>query len=249
MNIDMENYSVILSNNDIELLHKITEYLVNKVKLPELGHYKSTSDEDLWLKIVIQFCVVGGTRMIDNLIDNSSKYSEFKREIELNKLLSINKSDRLDHIGNTLKNFKATRFHQKQANKLNEILDISKIVRGGRIVLLEGLSYTQPFYEIRGKLMEKNRHFELKSASDFMINVGLSHDVIALDTRVVGILNKYFYLNVDTNKVQGNEKIYTSIEQALRQACKKINISLAHLDRMLFKFSNKNAISFIVEDL
>jgi len=201
MNIDIKKYNVTLSDNDGKLLHKITKFLVGKVELPKLGHYRSMSDEDIWLKIVIQLCVMGGTRMIDDLINEPSRYSEFKREIELKKLLSIKKSDRLNHIENTLKNFKATRFHQKQAEKLNEILDRPKIVQKGRVVLLEGLSYTQPFDEIRDELMERNPYFKLKSASDFMIEVGLSQDVIALDTRITGILEKHFYLNVVTNKV------------------------------------------------
>jgi len=86
--------------------------------------------------------------------------------------------------------------------------------------------------------MERNPYFKLKSASDFMIVVGLSHDVIAFDTRVVGILNDYFGLNLNVNRVQGSKTIYESLESALRDACERLGISLAHLDRMLFRFKD-----------
>jgi len=248
MNIDMKSYITTLSNKDIELLEKIRKYLAHKIKLPNLGFYESLTDEELWFKIVIQFCVMGGTRMIDNLKD-TEKYSEFKKAIELNKLLLIEKKDRLNNIDDILTNFKATRFHPQQAKKLVEILDKPEILHGGRIALLDGLSQAQPFNEVRDKLIARNPHFKLKSASDFMIDVGLSHDVVALDTRIVNILKKYFDLNVGLSKVQGERKVYISIEQALRQACKKISISLAQLDRMFFNYTGKNAISFIIEDL
>jgi len=249
MKIDMKTYTTILSNEDIELLDKIRKYLAHKANLPNLGYYRELSDEEIWSRIVIQFCVMGGTRNIDNVVKDISKYSEFRKEIGLNRLLSLNRKNRLNYIETILRKSKATRFPSRQAKKLDEILDNPEIIQSGRIVVLVNLSHTQPYNEVRAKLMEKNPHFRLKSASDFMIDVGLSHDVIALDTRVGNILKKHFNLNMDINKVQGNLKVYTSIEQALRQACEKINITLAQLDRMLFKFSGKDAISFIAEDL
>jgi len=237
------------ANKHIKVLEKINKYLSHKVKLPALGHYRSFNDEDLWIEIVIQFCVMGGARMVENLINDSSKYSEFKNEIGLNNLSSFKKSDRIGHIANILKTFKATRFHSQQAKKIDALFNNPKVIKDGRIVLLGGLSHTQPFNEIRDKLIDRNPYFKLKSASDFMIKVGLSHDVIALDTRIVGVLNNYFGLNLNVNRVQSNKIAYESIERLFRDACKKIKIPLAHLDRILFKFSGKNAIAFILEDL
>lgn len=82
-----------------------------------------------------------------------------------------------------------------------------------------------------------------------MIEVGLSHDVIALDTRIVGILNNYFGMNLDVNRVQSDKNTYESVEKVLREGCKRIGISLAHLGRMLFRFRGKDTIAFILEDL
>ncbi|MFB0544104.1 MAG: hypothetical protein ACETVN_00185 [Asgard group archaeon] len=233
---------------ELKSLEKIKRYLAHKVKLPELGEYARLNDDDLWLKMVIQFCVMGGTRMFDNLMRNETAFSGFKKEIGLNKLLSI-KKDRVKRIETVLKNYKATRFYSKQAKKIDDILKEIKVVDKGHVVLLDRLSHKQDFSTIRKELRKRNKYFKLKSASDFMINVGLSHDVMALDTRLVRILKDHFGLNIDVRKVQRNKKIYESIEEAIREACKEIGISLAHLDRIFFKYSDKNAISFIIEDL
>jgi len=248
MYVDISSCSTTLSDRDIESLGKIKKYLAHKVKLPNLGYYFSLSDEELWLKIVTQFCVMGGTRMIDNLINDEQRWNEFKTKISLNKLLSIRK-DRQNYITKILRDYKSTRFYEKQAKKIDELLKNQSVIKDGRLILLDNLSHKEDYEYIRRKLIERNPYFKLKSASDFMIDTGLSHDVIALDTRVVGILKKHFDLNVSLNKIQGNKKIYLSIEQALRDACKQLNLSLAHLDRILFTFSGKDAISFILEDL
>ena len=250
MDFDMKSYETYLSEEDIDKLEKIKKYLVGKVKLPKLGSYLSLNDKELWIKIVVQFCVMGGTRMIGNLEKDKIRYAEFKKKIDLNNLKLIVEGDRLNYIDNILKDFKATRFHYQQAKKIDNILKNPKVVNKGHILLLDGLSHAHPdFMKVRAELMERNPYFKLKSASDFMIDVGLSHNVIALDTRIVGILKDYFGLNLDVNRVQGNKTIYESIERAIRNACEKLGISLAHLDRMLFRFSGKDTIAFILEDL
>jgi len=248
MYFDIKSNKTFISKQDIEKLKKLKKYLIRKVNLPKLGYYLSLDDEELWIKIVVQFCVMGGTRMIDNLIENKKEFAKFKDQISLTRLLSI-KTGRIGFIAKTLKEFKATRFYNRQAEKIDSIMKNPRVVAGKRIVLLDGLSHKHHGRDVRTKLMRRNPYFKLKSTSDFMIDTGLSDDVIALDTRVVGILKEHFNLNLNLNRVQNNKAIYESIESALRKACGELGISLAQLDRMLFRFSNKNAITFVLEDL
>jgi thermostable 8-oxoguanine DNA glycosylase len=97
---------------------------------------------------------------------------------------------------------------------------------------------------VRDVLMERCPIFRMKSASDFMINAGLSHDVIALDVRVVGVLQRYLGYNLAPGNVQSRRRVYLSVEDALRGACERSSHSLAHLDRVLFKFSAMSALEF-----
>jgi hypothetical protein len=81
-------------------------------------------------------------------------------------------------IKSLLEQFKATRFHNKSAAKLILMLDTTSIFCKNRAVLLEGLSEKDDSILVRDELMKRNPFFKLKSASDFMIDIGLSHDVI-----------------------------------------------------------------------
>ncbi len=86
------------------------------------------------------------------------------------------------------------------------MLNNPNVVKNGRIVLLNGLSHENDYAYIRNELIKRTRYFKLKSASDFMISVGLSHDVIALDTRVIKILRDHFNLNVTQIKFKGMKR-------------------------------------------
>lgn len=101
---------------------------------------------------------------------------------------------------------------------------------------------------IRDELLERTKgFFKMKSISDLMIEIGLARNFIALDTRIVGLFNKYFKLNAKVDKIQSNERLYRTIEEKLQSVCKEIGIELSLLDRMLFRFANKSAIEYILE--
>ncbi len=128
MEINMNNYKTTLSDEDIRLLKKIkkcyekfygdldSKTRSTELDLRKLGDYSFFGDEDLWLKLVTQFCVVGGARMIDNLKANK-KWEKFKTEISLNRLLSIAK-DRQKYIAQIQKNIKLPDFIINRLQKL-----------------------------------------------------------------------------------------------------------------------------------
>lgn len=106
---------------------------------------------------------------------------------------------------------------------------------------------TNDYRVIRGALLQSCPIFKLKSASDFMISTGLSHDVIALDTRVVGVLRRYFGFNHEASTVQGRPSLYFSVEQALRETCQEAGRTLALLDRILFRYRGVSTLEFVIE--
>jgi thermostable 8-oxoguanine DNA glycosylase len=89
--------------------------------------------------------------------------------------------------------------------------------------------------------------FKRKSVSDYMITAGISHDVIALDVRVVGALKRYLGYETPVSRVQGSKKIYLSVEEALRDVCEEDRTTLARLDRTLFQFTGMSALRYVIE--
>ena len=74
-----------------------------------------------------------------------------------------------------------------------------------------------------------------------------SPQLIALDTRVVGILQKHFAYNFAPSSIQSQRRLYLSLEAALREFSNHQNMSLALLDRILFSFGNITAIELLVK--
>ncbi|MGM0573052.1 MAG: hypothetical protein ACQESL_04740, partial [Bacteroidota bacterium] len=190
-----------------------------------------------------------GGGMLENLMEDVDQFEQFKRRISLKYLTTV-KNKRIEYIAETLKDYKATKFYNKQAEKINALLDNTWVVNGSRFVLLGDIDHHQQDYaDIRKRLVSRNPYFRFKSASEYMIVYGISIDVMALDSRSVDILKHHFGLKVDSHKLQNTRYLYESVENGLRRGCEQIGIPLAYLDRMLFHYSAKNAVSFILEDL
>jgi thermostable 8-oxoguanine DNA glycosylase len=249
MYVNSEDYITYLSSEDTDKINKIAKILIHRIAFPQLGLYRLLSEEDLWFNLLLQFCVVGGADMLENLRKKETEFSEFKEQLSLRNLLS-GKDNRREYISKMLRNHKATRFYNKQAERVDAVLDNTSVVNNGKFVMLQGLDHNaMDYHQIRSTLMKRNPFFRLKSASEFMIETGLSIGVIALSTRVVNVLKDLFGLQLDSNKIQDTRTIYESVESALGGGCERIGLPLAYFDRMLFHYSGKDSISFILEDL
>lgn len=224
-------------------LRYVIEKLGRHTKTPELGRWKTLSDEALWSYIVGQVCVMGSAIPMETL-EREGRRPDFNKALSLSTLAA--KQDRVTYIAGQLKEFSATRFHKKAAQRLEAALGNANIVDSGRVVLLANLPEGKPD-EIREELLKRAESlFRRKSVSDLMINVGLSHDVIALDQRVVGLLNTHLGYNKTFDRLQSSRALYLSAEDCLRDVCKEAGVSLGTLDRMLFNFAGLSAIEYLM---
>ncbi|MCF8335601.1 MAG: hypothetical protein K9H65_03265 [Bacteroidales bacterium] len=249
MYISTANNKTYLSEGDIRKITKIAKHLIDRIPFPQLGLYKELSEEALWFNLVLKICAFGGADMLHELRKDEVRFREFGKMLSLSVLLR-KKDLRQEYIARILKEYKATRFYNKQAEKIEALLHNPEVISDGYFVLLRNIDHnTLSYQEIRNLLVSRNSYFKLKSASEYMIEVGLSIDVIGLNTRIADILGYHFGLRVSRSKLQNTRYIYESVEGGLRQGCEQIGIPLAYLDRMLFHFSEKDTISFILEDL
>jgi len=216
------------------------------VRLPPLGKWKSMTNNEVWSKLVSQICVRGSARGMDAINRNEQNRTAF---VEATSLEVWAKEDcNVDYFAGVLEQHGATRFHNVAAATLLEIVSCETAIRKKRVVLLEQLhSVPSDFKSVRAHLMDRCPVFGLKSASDFMIETGISDDVIALDTRIVNLLKEHFNYNLNVNRSSVSEPIYLSLEDALRKVCAEERVPLAMLDRMLFGFSATSVIDFVMK--
>jgi len=245
--ISKGNWLIEVTKEDKKKIACIVDQLKAKTELPRYGKWKNMSSEDLWEELLSQFCVMGSARLIEKLQANPQRYSEFLKKLSIETLSRV-KLNQEEYVATQLKEYKATRFHNKTAERIVNCLENEEIVKDGKIVFLEDLKKQEALDEdlMRNLLLEKLPFFKMKSISDLMITIGAARDVIAFDTRVVGLLNKHFGLNVRLDKIQSNAILYKLIERKLREICGELGIELSLVDRMLFKFSG-SAIDYIIE--
>lgn len=240
-----KNAKTVLSDADCEALSRIIDLFGQFVELERLGRYSTMSAQDAWMALVIQVCVMGSARHVGRIESDTAKRKQFEAAVSLEQV--GHQSNSLSYLRDTLRDFSATRFPQKSAERLMTVLQSSTVFQDGHLILFQGLSHTHDAIQMRDELIKRCPVFRLKSASDFMIGVGLSQDVIALDTRVVGILQNYFGYNLNPAQVQSNRRVYFSLEGALREFCRGKGVSLALLDRLLFRFSDIGAIELAIK--
>lgn len=196
------------------------------------------------LQIVAQVCVMGSARGMEAMGKDNERREEFEEATSLSAWEQRRFNQ--DYLAGVLRKFRATRFHREAAGKLRLIVDVPTAVKRSNVVLLKDLPKSRYPNVIREELINRCPAFKRKSASDFMITMGLSHDVIALDTRVVGALQQYLRYNFKAARVQGSKQIYLSVEAALRGVCKQVGGSLAILDRTLFQFTSMSAVQYVL---
>lgn len=226
-----------------KLLHLIDKLGAHTVT-PPLGEWKKLTDEALWSHIVSQVCVMGSARPMEKLRDRGQR-AAFDAALSLKTLAS--KPNKRAYIEGQLAKFKATRFKNKAAHRLTAAAATPSIVKSTRVVLFADLPRGGADV-IREELLRRSATlFKRKSVSDLMISVGLSHDVIALDQRVVGLLNARLGYNRKFSSLQASRSIYLSVEECLRGLSKEAKITLGTLDRMLFNFAGLTAVQYLME--
>ncbi len=234
-----------LTEADRGALEHLVRAARGRVRLPPAGKYKRMTADDLWLALVSQVCVKGSSRGMERIARDAARRKAFGDAVQASSLRRHRSVPR--RLAHVLAEFKATRFPMRSATTLAELLDTETVFAGDCLVLLDGLPTDGAVDALRTELRRRCPAFNMKSASDFMINVGLSHDVIALDTRVVGALRRYFEFNLPVSVVQSRPAVYLSVEGALRDACAELGVPLAQLDRAIFQLAGRTALDFVME--
>lgn len=126
-----DNWLIDVTDKDKKKFACIINKLKSKTELPPYGKWKSMESEDIWKEILIQFCVMGSARPIEKLQVDAKRYDEFLKKLSL-ETLSKMKSNRKEYIANQLREYKATRFHNKNAERINKCLENEEIIREGK---------------------------------------------------------------------------------------------------------------------
>jgi hypothetical protein len=99
-------YVTRLEETDRRILSEVVRLCKNRIKLRELGWYRTIDAEQLWQNLVGQVCVMGSARPLEKLHQDRERRAEFENAISLERLQHQN--DKEEYLARTLQAFKCT---------------------------------------------------------------------------------------------------------------------------------------------
>ena len=193
---------------------------------------KNLNPQNLWISLVTQYLVKGSSTPINRLMDNKQRYSEFLSQLSLSRFLKMNHQTREKVLADLFQSYKATRFYNTQARAIATFLDKWDEFLGV-------INSKNDSSEIRKELVNLIPGFNMKSASDYLITIGMASDFIAFDTRIQKIMeNKMGLTKREAGYIRRYPKVYESLEKEIISIIKQTGISLSQLDRVMYKMGS-----------
>lgn len=222
----------------IDEFRKIKEEFITKTSVPKQNNWKERTDNELWHHLIGQIITVGGSLPAEKFGDRD----DLKKEVSYGKLIEIENQSIIKKMLNKVLRQVGTRYASKdiekcrKTNALAHNLKILKSFKGPKKLL-------QRISEFKGKnsdlrkvkyLMKVFRFIQSKSARDYLMELGLVRNAVALDVRILNIL-KSMGIKVP-KEVESNSKTYDYVEKIiLERICDSLNLEGIEFDRMLYQ--------------
>jgi thermostable 8-oxoguanine DNA glycosylase len=236
-----ENWTIEFGRSDLVRCRKVITAFGPVVDVRARGWWKHASDQQLWEIFVGEFAVRGGVRLIERLEKDKKRRKQYRALISLRSLVTARtRSSRLHRAMRM-----ATRFWPDASKRFSNCLRNPSVVKGPKFVLLENLPAGGDDLELRELIMKRCPELGRKGASDFLIGVGAARNLVAIDTRIIGCLEKYFSAGPEIKSTRSSKAGYLALESALRKVAQANHIPLARLDRIIFQASGMSAFEFL----
>lgn len=230
---------LIIDTNQIKIFETIKKLFLSKTEIPEKDNWKAQTNNDIWLKVVTQVIAVGSSTPVHRFI----KRLDFKQQVSYNKLIDIESQEALERTINRVLRAVGTRYASSDISKCRKTkalahnLTVFKDLQEDPKGLLTKLS------ELKGRnsdqqkiryIMKNFKYLQSKSARDYLMELGLVQNAIALDVRIRTILTK---TGINIPKAfETNHKLYEQIEKdLLNHLCVPLDLSGVEFDRMLYQ--------------
>lgn len=210
------------------------------VPLPDC--WLSMDDEQLWMNMVVQVMVVGGSGSVDNRFLNRV---DLRQRIAYSTLVEIASEDERKRAINSALRDAKIRYASSDLAKCHKTKAIAEnfhVIRsaGGPEAFVQEAARLPTEYDQIEYVMEHLAYFKSKGARDFLMSHGLVRQALAFDTRVLKVLRE-LGVNLD-GRVRTHEVVYRSEEaRVLRDICSPLGLSGVEFDRMIYQ--NQKAIS------
>lgn len=223
----------------LDRFREIKKQFFERTKVPEEDNWRSWANDDIWLYLIEQIIVVGNSKPAERFNRNL----ELRNQVSYQELLKVKDEEDLKKKINYVLRAVGTRYASsdiskcRKTNALVHNFKFLKSFKEGPKGLLKKLSEFEGEGADRRRikyLMKNLKYMQSKSARDFLMELGIVRDAIALDVRVQNIFAKVGIKLLE--KCVSNPKLYEEIEsEILAKVCKPLNLLGVEFDRMLYQ--------------
>jgi hypothetical protein len=227
-----------LTKEQLAKFRWIHERFGDDIRLPSPDHWKTMTDTDVWIRVVSQVVVVGKAEPAERL-----KEREIRARLGYEFLCSISNIKAAQEIGSLLREIKVRYVPDLNPESSPKIvallknLTFLKTYEGGPSGFIRDIAALETSEQRWNYVAKHLSYIKNKGARDFLTTgFGLATDRIALDSRVMGVVNRI----VPDLPVKVPTAAYAAIEEFLVKAvCEPLKIIPAHLDQLLFKYQRQ----------
>jgi hypothetical protein len=193
------------------------------------------SEDTIWKYFIYQVAVVGGSSSYERLLHSDAA----QQDLSLDYLGKLSLKERGTLINRTLRK-NGVRYVSSELSKCRKTSAVLRNFHflsthaGGPIGYLSYLSSLATEAERIEAVQCDTSYIKLKGARDLLAEFGLISEAIALDTRILGLLNR-MGCNIST-EIQTSEAQYTKLQRELiERVAKPVGMTGIELDRVLYR--------------
>ena len=223
----------------IEKLRVLKRRFLRDTDLPMANTWRRCTNNDVWIRFVYQIGVVGGSAPVDALANNRMmlariSYPRLKRmPSRASRAKAINSVLRLAGIRYASADLAKCKKTQALVKNFERLESFSGGPRG-LLTRLHALDGARADLRRIKYMMKVFPYFKSKSARDFLMDLGLVTDAIALDVRLQNVLNRIGFRV--PYAVASNVRLYDEVEERLlSEVCKPLSLTGLQFDRMIYQ--------------
>ena len=228
-----------INEEQLRRFERIKEHFLPQTKVPKDNNWKTWTNNEIWLHLITQVIVVGSSAPAERFERNP----KLKDAVSYEKLVKIDDKKELEEVINGVLRAVGTRYASSDIEKCRKTqalvhnLAVMKSFKDGPKGLLERLSNFEGGSGDKRRikyLMKIFKFVQSKSARDYLMELGLVRNALALDVRIQNVL-KEARVNVP-NGLESNPRLYDLTEQELlKQICEPLGLTGVEFDRMLYQ--------------
>jgi hypothetical protein len=224
-----------LPSQTVAELKRVVKVFAAKADIPKLHAWKRLSDDEIWRRFIVQVAVVGnaesGARLARSL--------RARKTLALEKLVPLSFARRRALVNKSLRDsgfrYSSQEFEKcRKTSAVTRNFDFLSAFPGGPKGYIKSLLKLPDDDARAARVAADMAYIKLKGARDLLVELGVVSNVVALDTRILNILEHAGA--VIPRDIRTNQDSYKQLQnELLTKICKPLGITGAALDRILFQ--------------